>query len=130
MNFVAKPVKVEAHAIVAVRQDNEYFVLNLDDDSVVRTEPGMTARMTPSVGDYWVIQSDGYIYLNPKEVFERKYRPDPPESEILTVVFNRLNLRPDGEIEQVELSKAGQRISLTKEQAFSLSNQIVAKIHD
>lgn len=23
--------------------------------------------------DYWVIQSDGYVYLNPAKVFERKY---------------------------------------------------------
>ena len=35
----------------------------------------MCARMIPQVGDYWVIQSDGYVYLNPKDVFERKYRP-------------------------------------------------------
>jgi hypothetical protein len=35
----------------------------------------MTARYMPVVGDYWVIQSDGYIYLNPKDVFERKYSP-------------------------------------------------------
>ncbi len=33
----------------------------------------MIARMTPQVGDYLVIQEDGYEYLNPKEVFERKY---------------------------------------------------------
>lgn len=34
----------------------------------------MQARYIPKAGDYWVIQSDGYEYLNPKEVFERKYR--------------------------------------------------------
>jgi hypothetical protein len=43
-------------------------------EEVIAT-PQMTARMEPKVGDYWVIQSDGYVYLNPKEVFERKYEP-------------------------------------------------------
>lgn len=36
---------------------------------------GMLARMNPNVGDYWVIQEDGYVYLNPREVFRRKYSP-------------------------------------------------------
>jgi len=31
--------------------------------------------MEPKIGDYWVIRSDGYIYLNPKTVFERKHSP-------------------------------------------------------
>jgi len=35
----------------------------------------MIARFEPQLGDYWVIQEDGYVYLNPKEVFERKYSP-------------------------------------------------------
>lgn len=34
----------------------------------------MMARYTPVVGDYWVVQEDGYIYLNPRDVFERKYQ--------------------------------------------------------
>jgi hypothetical protein len=29
--------------------------------------------MQPKSGDYLVRQEDGYEYLNPKEVFERKY---------------------------------------------------------
>ena len=32
--------------------------------------PDKTVRQ----GDYWVIQPDSYVYLNPKDVFERKYR--------------------------------------------------------
>lgn len=39
--------------------------------------PEMCSRMLPKEGDYIVTQSDGYVYLNPKEVFERKYRPAP-----------------------------------------------------
>ena len=50
--------------------------------SEVRTEK-MCARMTPVKGDYWVTQlHDGYHYLNPKDVFERKYRLLGPELEI------------------------------------------------
>jgi hypothetical protein len=37
----------------------------------------MMARFKPQPGEYWVRQADGYIYLNPKEVFERKYSPKP-----------------------------------------------------
>ena len=33
----------------------------------------MTSRYRPKPGDYYVIQADGYPYLNPKDVFERKY---------------------------------------------------------
>lgn len=35
----------------------------------------MTARYVPKIGDYLVRQADGYLYLNPKDVFERKYSP-------------------------------------------------------
>jgi hypothetical protein len=48
--------------------------LVLQDGKEVVADRGMISRYIPSEGDYWVKQSDGYIYLNPKEVFERKYR--------------------------------------------------------
>lgn len=35
----------------------------------------MISRYIPQEGDYWVTQEDGYEYLNPKHVFERKYSP-------------------------------------------------------
>lgn len=78
MKYIANPVVVDAFRIVGVGQpDDEGDVrLELEDGSVVTADAGKTARFTPSVGDYWVIQSDGYIYLNPKAVFERKYSPD------------------------------------------------------
>jgi hypothetical protein len=40
----------------------------------VTVTPEMCARYVPELGDYYVIQSDGYAYVNPKSVFERKYR--------------------------------------------------------
>jgi len=77
MKYVANPVEVEAHKItkVNVNQVTGEIRLSLDDDTEQVATPGMTARMEPKVGDYWVIQSDGYVYLNPAAVFERKYRP-------------------------------------------------------
>ena len=88
--YIANPVEVDAFVIVdtnAWRSDRD----RADSTQTVQTlwiklEDGrmldrsklplgeMTARMWPKVGDYLVIQSDGYQYLNPKEVFERKYR--------------------------------------------------------
>ena len=76
--YTANPVVVEAFAITHVepvlhtpRQVG--IPLRLENGEHVIASPEMTSRMTPKVGDYWVVQSDGYIYLNPKDVFERKY---------------------------------------------------------
>lgn len=76
MRYIANPVEVEAHRIVDVYSSaRSNCLLRLENGVEVEATPEMTARTSPVVGDYWVIQSDGYIYLNPKEVFERKYRP-------------------------------------------------------
>lgn len=77
MKYQANPVIVDAFQIAAI---GEYELgvgtpLTLDSGENVVATFAMTTRMTPVAGDYWVIQSDGYIYLNPKDVFERKYRP-------------------------------------------------------
>jgi hypothetical protein len=84
MKYVANPVEVTAYPIVAVNgaqsapgQGVSYSLVIADPDSEAQgviASPEMCSRMEPKVGDYWVIQSDGYVYLNPKEVFERKYR--------------------------------------------------------
>lgn len=42
-------------------------------DKWIDCNEAMTARYYPSVGDYVVIQPDGYVYLNPKKVFEDKF---------------------------------------------------------
>lgn len=75
MKYIANPVEVDAYRIVNVTEVPGGGVkLDLDSTEVVFPKPEMIARMTPVPGDYWVIQEDGYIYLNPKDVFERKYR--------------------------------------------------------
>lgn len=78
MKYIANPVIVDAFKIEAIGTtgaDGTSLRLqgNPDSPEHVTATPEMCSRMTPKVGDYWVIQSDGYVYLNPKEVFERKY---------------------------------------------------------
>lgn len=78
MKYVANPVEVDAHQIFEVfpKQTDGSCVLRISEDGMYfRAEPEMMSRMTPVVGDYVVVQSDGYTYLNPKDVFERNYRP-------------------------------------------------------
>ncbi len=77
--YIGNPVEVDAFKITKVGpladQGGNFRILTLEDGKLVQADAGMMSRMTPVVGDYWVIQSNGYIYLNPKEVFERKYSP-------------------------------------------------------
>lgn len=75
MKYVGNPVEVEAFTIVAIadREDDNGVDLTLDNDQVVHADSAMLSRMSPAKGDYWVVQADGYVYLNPKDVFERKY---------------------------------------------------------
>lgn len=92
MKFIANPVEVEAFEIfrVATCRDNPHDgqqtcrLMLIEPGSRERLDPGelitdylaspeMTARYWPKAGDYLVRQADGYEYLNPKEVFERKY---------------------------------------------------------
>lgn len=76
MKYQANPVIVDAFKIVSVAGDgDDYVVLHLSNNEDVTPTPEMLSRISPVEGDYWVIQSDGYIYLNPKDVFERKYSP-------------------------------------------------------
>ncbi len=39
----------------------------------IECDAAMNARMYPQIGDYVVVQPDGYTYLNPKKVFEEKF---------------------------------------------------------
>ena len=79
--YIANPVEVDAFEIVAVfmhpavEDISRGLDLKLSDGSVEHVTPEMCSRYVPVIGDYYVVQSDGYVYLNPKEVFERKYRP-------------------------------------------------------
>ena len=75
--YIANPVEVDAFKIVSVGKPSDHdgsIHVALDNGKNVIANRGMTSRMEPKAGDYWVIQSDGYVYLNPKDVFERKYR--------------------------------------------------------
>lgn len=76
---VANPVPVKAWPIVGVRgmgdqADREAAVLMLEGRHDFAPTEEMMARHCPQVGDYLVEQEDGYVYINPKAVFERKYR--------------------------------------------------------
>jgi hypothetical protein len=75
MKYVANPVIVDAYKIVEIirKMSRQSITLILDNNDEVIANPEMLARYIPVVGDYWIIQSNGYIYLNPKDVFERKY---------------------------------------------------------
>lgn len=76
MKYIANPVEVDAFKIRGIgERAASGLLMQLEDMTTVVATPEMLARMTPTVGDYWVIQADGYVYLNPKDVFERKYRP-------------------------------------------------------
>jgi hypothetical protein len=75
--YRAKPVEVEAKRITRLleSQTGGFSLINLELEGGVSfaATREMCARMTPKVGDYVVTQEDGYVYLNPKDVFERKY---------------------------------------------------------
>jgi hypothetical protein len=82
MKYQANPVIVDAFKIVSVGEPSAHdgigwwsVNLALDNGENVTADYKMLARYVPAADDYWVVQSDGYIYLNPKDVFERKYSP-------------------------------------------------------
>ena len=79
--YIANPVEVDDFVIIAISNPlsriqapvGAKICLTLDNMEDKYPDDGMLARYSPKVGDYWVIQADGYIYINPKVVFERKY---------------------------------------------------------
>ncbi len=77
MKYIARPIVVDAVCITQAgeRDPGGAMTLHLADGSVFTASPGMLSRIAPEEGDYLVTQEDGYRYLNPKHVFERKYAP-------------------------------------------------------
>lgn len=77
MKYQANPVVVDASRIVAVKRalPSGHVGLELEHGGWHLATPEQMSRMKPSVGDFVVMQSDGYVYLNPADVFLRKYRP-------------------------------------------------------
>lgn len=101
MLYQAKPVKVAAWKILVVHparfslEEGKYFPIKkagepcgiITEDTShssgtcwVDVTSEMTARYFPEPGDYLVKQEDGYLYINPKAVFERKYEPLSPST--------------------------------------------------
>jgi len=80
--FIANPVSVEARQIVEIHVHDDIarvskgIRLKLDDGEVYRPTDEQLARIKPAPGDYLVTQEDGYTYLVPRAVFERKYAPE------------------------------------------------------
>lgn len=75
MKYQGKPVIVDAWPIRSVGDlaaDGTRRIVLSDGRESIAT-PEMLARMSPLVGDYLVRQDDGYEYLNPAAVFQRKY---------------------------------------------------------
>jgi len=82
MRYVAKPIIVDAHIVAdvvivgACGNEPGSYLLHLNNGTSVKATLEMACRLPtsrPEVGDYWVVQEDGYAYLNPHDVFERKY---------------------------------------------------------
>lgn len=74
MKYIANPVTADAFKIVEVgAREFAGRIVKVDDGSERLVTPEQMARYEPIIGDYFVIQADGYIYINPKDVFERKY---------------------------------------------------------
>ena len=69
---VGDPVKASHGEVTSLDGSRLVF---LEDGSIQRLTAEMLARYTPVVGDYLVKQEDGYLYVNPAAVFERKYSP-------------------------------------------------------
>lgn len=86
MRYRANPVLVDASVIVSVGTvtGNGNLMVATEDGQSRQADAPMLARYSPVVGDYWVTQEDGYEYLNPKAVFERKYSPvNEPVNQVL-----------------------------------------------
>lgn len=76
MKYIANPVEVDAHKITAIAiREESGLPLKVEEIGQYFATNEMLSRIFPEIGDYLVIQSDGYAYLNPKNVFERKYSP-------------------------------------------------------
>lgn len=90
MKFIGLPVEVDAFEILAVWKPEKTQV---GGEMLVYAKPEkvgpeqftpktfwltreMLARYVPVIGDYVVVQADGYVYVNPRDVFLRKYRPE------------------------------------------------------
>lgn len=100
MKFIARPVMVDAFKIYAVsdRREDGSVRIELEDGTIKRGNSVMLARFMPGVGDYWVVQDDGYEYVNPAAVFTRKYRPIEMTFPPILHEADGIQIRSDGTI--------------------------------
>lgn len=77
MRYIGNPIEVEAFKITGIGNVsiNGNLAVTTDDGLTRLADAPMLSRINPEIGDYWVVQPDGYEYLNPKAVFECKYSP-------------------------------------------------------
>jgi hypothetical protein len=87
MTYQANPVAVSAYKILRVAPPGQYGGRHISCEGLMAfwATSEMLARIDPQPGDYVVVQEDGYTYLNPKDVFERKYSPIPAPCPCPTV---------------------------------------------
>lgn len=96
MKYIALPVEVDAFVIQDVMNATGTVEALLEDGRVVPLDRGMLARFNPIAGDYYVVQSDGYVYVNPRDVFERKYAPAPSTDAPLEAIHEAESLDQNG----------------------------------
>jgi hypothetical protein len=77
MKAIGNPVEVDFYVIQSWDpQDAEgNWVAHCSEGKDFVITSSMVAREPRTAYHYVVVQADGYTYLNPKEVFERKYSP-------------------------------------------------------
>lgn len=81
MRYQVRPEHtVEAYEITRVSYDERDMPPTIDyiedngDFTVLMLDEGQVSRFHPRVGDFLVVTGDGYKYLNPRDVFIKKYR--------------------------------------------------------
>lgn len=119
---VANPVRVCAIVITKLSAPPSGHepgaVASLADGSTAFIDAGMLARYTPVEGDYFVTQQDGYAYVNPKDVFERKYRALELNEE-----FDELALSLELSGHRSEIATRDRRIAELEAQLSALASQ-------
>jgi hypothetical protein len=133
---VANPVRVEAAVIVDVDITGPVpdcgvdVIVSLADGTQkdVHLSDEMVSRFIPGPGDYLVTQEDGYQYINPKAVFERKYRLVAPTFEnsgaVLVDAFAERYAEVDKRKrtpEQIQIEELTQQLAAVKADAAQVS---------
>lgn len=95
---VANPYPVFARRILHVAGSAPGGALNLTltDGTPYTAGTEMTARHFPLSGDYLIVGEDGYAYINPSEVFEKKYHPIKDEEHPFAKYVGGLSGASDG----------------------------------